>query len=669
MRFSAHGRILTLCFFLVAGMSALSFQLVKIQIVERKKYADKANSSYKRKSVIAHRRGMILDRNDEVIAQDILQKNIYLDKVQFLSVNEASKSLACKYFREVIGRPDVELAEPCLESLLSESVRKSPSWMALEPGKRRSLVNSGARKLQENIDVEEIKRRNVSFIVDDYYRPLGVAKNELEELIDLENKRMHVLVTKGIEFEAARKLQKLLAEHYIKGFDFQDHVRRECNEPMSATHLVGYSNYERKGQAGVEGQLEGFLAGKDGYETRYLDVRGETIPGDQEVMPPKHGRDVRLTIDMRVQSVVEEELDLAMEKYKCDKGAIVIMDPHSGEVLAMASRPHYNLNNREKVVENGFNYAIQASNETGSTIKIVATSAAINEGKANINTIVDCGWGTKKEPAYNFILKEKYGRGKIPLWKVLQKSCNIGAWEFAKMVGRDRFFEYAKAFGYGVRTGIQLVGESKGSAKNSGNMREFASCSYGYMITASPLQIAAAYSVIANGGTYIPPHVIKDIHASNGTIIVDTVSSKAHKSRRNRVLKESVAKQMLKAIATVTEDEGTGKRARAEGYTVGGKTGTAEKLINGVYQNKEGQQRYVTSFAGFCPALDPNFVCVIVLDDPLLKSVWDDETKQMVIFKRGGGTVAAPVFSKLVKRVAPIRGLQPNFEINDNETK
>ena len=645
-------------------MSALSFQLVKIQIVERKKYADKANSSYKRKSIIAHRRGMILDRNDEVIAHDILEKSIYLDKVQFLSVNEASKSLACKYFREVIGKTEVELAEPCLEPLLTNSIKAAPSWAALKPGTRRALVNRGARKLQENIDVEEIKRRNVAFIVDDYYRPLGVSKKELEECINLKDSRMHVLITKGVEFKGARKLQKLLSEHYIKGFDFQDYVRREYNEPMLATHLTGFADYERKGKAGVEGKLEGFLAGRDGHEVRFLDVRGETIPGDQEVLPPKHGRDVRLTLDMKIQAVVEEELDLAMEKYKCAKGAIVIMDPHTGEVLAMASRPHYNLSNREKVVKNGFNYAIQAANETGSTIKIVATSGAINEGKANMDTIVDCGWGTKVESAYNFTLKEKYGRGKIPLWQVLQKSCNIGAWEFAKMIGRKRFFEYAKDFGYGVRTGIQLVGETKGGARDSGNMRDFASCSYGYVITASPLQIAAAYSVIANGGMYIPPHIIKDIHASNGTVIVDTATSSKHTERKKTVLKKSVATQMLKALVTVTDDKGTGKRARSEGYSVGGKTGTAEKIINGAYQNKAGKERYVTSFAGVCPALEPNFVCVVVLDDPLLKEIWDEKTKKMIPFKRGGGTVAAPVFSKLVKRVAPIRGLQPNFEEN-----
>lgn len=122
--------------------------------------------------------------------------------------------------------------------------------------------------------------------------------------------------------------------------------------------------------------------------------------------------------------------------------------------------------------------------------------------------------------------------------------------------------------------------------------------------------------------------------------------------------------QILKSLVTVTEDEGTGWRARVEGYSVGGKTGTAEKFINGAYQNKPGQERYVTSFAGVCPALQPNFVCVVVLDDPMLKETWDEETKKMVPFKRGGGTVSAPVFSKLVKRVAPIRGLQPNFEEN-----
>ena len=659
-----------LCFLLVAGLSVLSFQLVKIQVVDRKKYADTANNSYKRVFPVAHTRGMIIDRNDEVIARDIVQKSIYIDKYQFESVEVASSSLACKFFREMVAsksgtadgvegdmetRKLVKSLDKILKPLLSKKVLAAPAWMAVKKEKRSALVMQGARRLQENLDVSEIQKLNIDFVINEYSRPLGVTEAQLRKLLDLEDSRKHVLVTKGIEFKAARKLEKLLKEHNVKGFDFQDYVRREYREPWMATHLVGFSDHEHQGKAGVEGQLNRYLSGRDGKETRFLDVRGYVIPGDQQILPPKHGRDVRLTLDMRIQAIVEEELDAGMKLNQAQKGAIVVMDPHTGEVLAMASRPHYNLNNKEDIVKNGFNYAIQASNETGSTVKIIATAAAMNEGLANYDTEVNCGWGILQERG--FTVKDHHPYGMLALWQVLQKSSNTGAWQFAKMIGSKKFYEYATRFGYGRRTGIRLVGESKGHTGNTGNTMDFSRCTYGYVLTASPLQIATAYCVIANGGTYIPPHIIKDIHAKNG-MIIEHSSVKRQRQGKHRVIKPEVAKSMRDALATVMNDKGTARKGRTEGYKCGGKTGTNHKVENGVFN----RNKYITSFAGMCPIDKPNFVCVVVIDDPAERMVWDENQKKMVEFRRGGGSVADPIFGKLVKRIAQLRGIKPVFE-------
>jgi len=647
-------------------MSLLSYRLVKIQIVDRKIYADKANNSYRRQVLTSHRRGLILDRHDEVIAHDIVLKSIYVDKYQFIDTRVAARSLACQYIREVVGKPaDTEagvIREACLTSVVTKNARKSPTWASIKESERLSMVAKGARRLLENLEVDEIRQRNIDFVVDQYYRPLGVSREKLRSLLDLKSKRMHVLVTKDVDFQAARKLEKLLTENWVLGFDFKDSVRREYKEPMMATHLVGIANHERKGVSGVEGQLNRYLEGRDGRETRYTDVRGMTISGDDETLPPKHGRDVRLTLDMKIQAVVEEELQKAMELNQCDRGAVVVMDPYTGEVLAMASRPHFNLNNREDMQANGFNYAVQAANETGSTIKIIATSAALNEGIATYDTEVDCGWGILSERG--FTVKDHHNYGMLALWQVLQKSSNTGAWQFAKLVGREKFFEYAGKFGYGHKSGIRLVGESKGRLGDTDNMMDFSRCSYGYVLTASPLQITAAYCVIANGGKYVPPHIIKDIHAKNGKVIEQS-SKKTQQARGYQVLKPEVAAAMRNALEAVTQDKGTARRARVDGYIVGGKTGTNHKVVNGAYMREKGKEQYITSFAGMCPVVKPNFVCVVVMDNPKPREIWDETKDKMVEFKRGGGTVAAPIFAKLVKRIAPLRGLQPNFEENE----
>lgn len=662
MQDSLKRRCLFLCGLLVVGLSFLSYRLVQIQIVDRKKFADRASSSYKRKSNITHVRGMILDRNDEVIACDITEKSVYIDKYHLLNIEVAAGSLASFYLRNSVGRQASELFEKALLPLVEKkSFQEIKSWSGLSARKRQSLRARGAKLLIENLDVMEIKKRNIDVIIEEYYRPLGVTKDELRKLTDLKSKKMHVRVRKGLDFKAARKLEELLKEHGVKGFDFQDHVRREYREPWMATHTIGVVNHERKGVVGIEGKLDSYLKGRDGSETRYLDARGYTIPGDQETLPPQHGRDVRLTIDMRIQSIIEEEIDKGMEFYQGERASIIVLDPHTGDILAMASRPHYNLNTREGMKDSGFNFAIQAQNETGSTIKIVALAAALNEGVCKYDTPIDCGWGVITGPGLKPPVRDHHPYGVLPFWKVLQKSSNTGTYRIGTMVEKTKYFEYLSALGYGKKTGIQLMGEAKGKASYRSNEREFASCTYGYMVSASPLQIATAYAVIANGGKYIPPRIIKDIHTKEGKVItgkdLDTPRPPV-----SEVLRPEVAEQMRAALKTVTETGGTATRAGVEGYLVGGKTGTNHRIVDGKYKNIDGEEEYLVSFAGICPIDEPDFVCVVVMDNPKKRTQIDEETKEIVPFKPYGGTIAGPMFAKIVKRIAPLRGIEPNFE-------
>lgn len=662
MQHSTKRRFIVLCGLIVVGLSFLSYRLVQIQIVDRKKYAQRASNSYKRVEDLAHTRGVILDRNDTVIAHDILEKNVFIDKYHFLNVEVAAGSLASIQLRNIVENTgEVKLEKELIHLLDKKSYKAHQTWSDFSRRERIRLRSSGAKVLMESMHADEIVNLNAELIVNEYYRPLGLTKEELNKCIDLDSKAMHVKAKKGLNYTAAKKLEELLDLHGVKGFDFHDYVRREYPEPLMATHIVGVVNHERKGISGIEGKMDDYLKGRDGRETKFLDARGYSIAGDQETLPPQHGRDIRLTIDMRVQSIIEEELDEGMEYYDCDRGSVIVMDPNTGEILAMASRPHYNLNTKEGMRSGEFNFAIQAQNETGSTIKIVALSGALNEKVYNYETSVDCGYGIIKGPGLTPPVKDHYPYGTIPFWKVMQKSSNTGTYRIAAKLGKANFYEYLSKFGYGKRTGIQLVGEAKGKADHRSKEREFASSTYGYMVSASPIQVATAYSVVANGGTYIPPRVIKDIHTREG-YIVSGKDIERGSPEETQVLRPEVASQIREALKTVVEKGGTATRAYSKGYSVGGKTGTNHRYGKTGYMNEKGKEEYLTSFAGMCPIENPNFVCVIVMDHPKRRTQLDEKGTDQKVFKPSGGTVAGPMFAKICKRIAPVLGVVPNYK-------
>ena len=605
---------------------------------------------------------MILDRNDMVIAHDILEKTVYIDKYHFLNVEVAAGSLASIQLRNLVENTgEVGLEKEIAPLLDKKSYSNYQKWSDFSRRERIRLRSSGAKILMESMHADEIVKLNAELVIDEYYRPLGLTKEELTSYINLKKKGMHVIAKKGLNYSAARKLEELLDLHGVKGFDFHDYVRREYPEPLMATHIVGVVDHKRKGVSGIEGKMNDYLKGRDGKETKFLDARGYSIAGDQETLPPQHGRDIRLTLDMKVQAIVEEELDRGMEYYDCERGSVIIMEPNTGEILAMASRPHYNLNTKEGMKTGEFHFAIQAQNETGSTIKIVALSGALNEKSYTYNSKVDCGYGIIKGPGLTPPVKDHFPYGILPFWKVMQKSSNTGTYRIAEKLGKKNFYQYLSKFGYGKRTGIQLVGEAKGKADHREKQREFASSTYGYMVSASPIQVATAYSVVANGGTYIPPRVIKDIHTKEG-YIVSGKDIERKSPAELQVLRPEVAAQIRSALKTVIEKEGTATRAYVEGYSVGGKTGTNHRYGKTGYMNKKGEEEYLTSFAGMCPIEKPNFVCVIVMDHPKRRSQLDEKGTGQEIFKPSGGTVAAPMFAKICKRIAPVLGVVPQYK-------
>lgn len=362
-------------------------------------------------------------------------------------------------------------------------------------------------------------------------------------------------------------------------------------------------------------------------------VSGET--DGKQTMEGGHPSNVRLTIDDRMQRIVEAELDRGMSDFKARRGTVIVMEPDTGAVLAMACRPHFNLDSREGETEGAFNFATQGEFEPGSLFTVVGMSAALEHGVIGYDTEIDCHSGLYLDGPVK--VPDHHPYGMLSAWKVLQKSSNIGSCLIARQLGRERFHDHARALGFGEKTGIDLLAESIGRLNDSGNEVDFSRLSYGYGVAVTPIQVAAAYSAIANGGRLMRPRLVDAVLAPDGKVIE---TRKPVELRR--VFSEETARLMRKALANVCTAEGTASRAMVDGSTVAGKTGTARKT------SPEGRgylaDSYVTSFAGMLPAADPEYVCVVVIDDPTTTEV-----------ARYGGTIAAPVFSRIAGRISKLR--------------
>ncbi|MFV1996215.1 MAG: peptidoglycan D,D-transpeptidase FtsI family protein, partial [Verrucomicrobiales bacterium] len=351
---------------------------------------------------------------------------------------------------------------------------------------------------------------------------------------------------------------------------------------------------------------------------------------------PVPGNTVRLTIDMSLQVKLEGILDEAWEKYRPEKISSVWIDPRTGDVLAMASRPHFDLATRQG---NRRNAAISDMYEPGSTYKIVAASGALDCGVVAPGTEIFCHNG--KYTDRGLVLNDHHPYGWLTTEGVLIKSSNIGIYEIGRQLNRDRFHDYMTRFGFGRRTGIELTSEAGGVVHpvRNWNRTSFSRMTMGYAVGVTPLQVAMAYSTIANGGELLQPHIMKSVEDVYGRVI-----ERSSRTVVRRVISEKTASQMRRALMKVTQKGGTATRAAMPGYDIGGKTGTAQKNIPGVGYAKG---RYVVSFVGILPAQSPEIVGLVVVDDPHAEG------------HLYGGTIAAPIWKEMATQVVKLRGIPP----------
>lgn len=628
MKNAFQTRCIVLCLILVAGLSVLSARLVQIQLVDRKRYAENARRAYHRTEKIPSMRGMIVDRREEPLARSIPVSSVFVDRNHLNDPKIAAYGLAYQ--------------EASLE----------PGWNELEPEKKKRRINALRGELLSKESPEVIVEKHLAYAIGILARPLGMRREELREKIE-GTKGEWFPVAKDLPQDVADQLREAVESNWIHGFEFENSIKRWYTSPTLATHLTGFTGEDKEkdedgkthfkitGQFGVESSMESYLAGRDGWREHYRDSRGLVVPGNSgSLKPPRAGLNVKLTMDMGIQAIIEEELDAALAEYESKRGAVIVMDPKTGEILGLVSRPNFDLNQRQDLDKDGrgVNYAIQSVYEPGSTIKIVATSGALNEGLVTPQTSVFCHNGFYQ--GRGFVVTDDHPAGSLTFEGVLQKSNNNGAYSLGRQLGSSRFYDYLHNYGFGKKTGIQLSGESSGIARNTNNEADFSRACFGYATNVTPMQLACAYSAIASDGKLRKPHIVKSLIANDGTVVENYEPEVVRE-----VLKPKAAAQMRAALEKVVLQGGTATRAAVPGFRAGGKTGTVQKHnpLGGYFTDRK-----IVSFVGMMPIQDPAFVCVVVIDDPLSQTV-----------KRQGGMMAAPTFRNIGERVAAYMNLQP----------
>ncbi|HJX97933.1 MAG TPA: penicillin-binding protein 2 [Chthoniobacterales bacterium] len=514
---------------------------------------------------------------------------------------------------------------------------------------RGTILDANNEVLAHNVPVETVvadasRLNDVDATVDLVSNELKLPRGEVSE--KLHTDRRYIVLKREVAKANADSLRQKLRAKNLRGIYFEQDATRIYPNGTMLCHVIGFTDFDHKGIQGVEGSLDQYLHGQDGY--RYIEhnrAGQEIVLYRGQERAPRNGYQVHLTVDLNLQNIVENEIDAAMREYSPKKATIILMRPQTGEILAMANRPAFDLNQRsEAKPEQMKNRAICDMMEPGSTFKIVAAAAALNEHKFGLDSYIFCEngiWNYGGTP-----LHDHTAFSDLSVKDILVKSSNIGAAKMGVTLGDQKFYEYIRRFGFGDRTGVELPGEIPGliRAPSSWSKISITRIPMGHEIGVTPLQMTAAMCAIANGGKLMTPRIVKSITTADGK----TVSTLKPIALR-QVITPQTANQIGTALRGVVSDRGTAAAAAVPGFTIAGKTGTAQKVgpHGGYEKGKE-----VVSFCGYLPAENPQFVGLVVLDDA--------QTKREQNY---GGTVAGPIFSRIAEKAARYLDLEPHEEI------
>ena len=479
--------------------------------------------------------------------------------------------------------------------------------------------------------------------------PLAAVRERLDKKVEsgepgVKKPCRYIVIKHEVSESVAEALAAELEKKKVRGMFFeQDAVRVYPNGSM-LSHVVGYVNRENKGMEGVERSMDEWLKGHDGFRYTERNRRGsEMVAFRRMERPPRDGSTIRLTVDMALQDIVESEMNAAMKQFRPKMATCILMRPTTGEVLAMANRPHYDLNQRDGVpVESRKNRAIMDMIEPGSTFKIVTTAGALESRLVRPESGIYCEHG-RFTYGGTILHDSHHGYGELSVNDIVVKSSNIGVAKLGILLGEQRLYDYIRRFGFGDRTGVQPPGEIGGiiHAPSRWSKISITHIPMGHEVGATPMQVVNAMCTIANRGKLLTPQIISSITDAAGTVVATYPRAEVR-----QVISPEVAESLVSALKEVVSKKGTAALAHVPGFEVAGKTGTAQKTSpGGGYEHN----KYVVSFAGFLPADKPELCCLVLLDEPVPGNT-----------PYYGGYIAAPIFSKIAQRAARHLNLAPN---------
>ncbi len=506
------------------------------------------------------------------------------------------------------------------------------------PPNRGTIYDRNLEELAMSVEVDSVfaQPRNV--------KDAFAASKTLAPLLSVERRRLSrkmgseanfVWLRRQVDLNDAQraKIQKL------PGIGMHKEKRRYYPVKSLAANLVGFAGVDSDGLEGVELYYDKYLKGAQATVRAGKDARGKLLLYE-DMDEAVRGMDVILTIDKTIQYIAEKALQKSLLSTGARSGVVIVMDPHTGEVLAMANAPTFDPNEFTRFKPGQWrNRAITDTFEPGSTIKAFLLASVVEEGLLGPNDIFFCENGKYK--VADRIFHDTKEHGWLSVKNILKLSSNIGAAKMGETIGGKKYYSYLKSVGFGDRTGIELPGESRGLLRNQSRWSGVTlhTVSFGQGMSVTPLQLASAFSALANGGYLMEPRIVKRIKNSGGDVLKETSPVVVR-----RAVSEETARVVTDVLTSVTEAGGTGELALpGNGFKVAGKTGTAQKpdLIKGGYA----KGKYVSSFVGYLPARDPRLTILVVIDEP--------------VGVRVGGLIAAPVFSEIARETLAYMGVFP----------
>ena len=469
--------------------------------------------------------------------------------------------------------------------------------------------------------------KNKDDVIKDLSKILNVKEEKISEHVN-KSSSVEIVHPEGrqLSFDIADKINALNYE----GVYLLKEGKRYYPYDTLLSHTIGYVGIDNQGLSGLELKYDEYLTGASGAIKYFSDAKGNKLDKSNVYSEPTNGMDIYLTINYEIQSAVERELNNAMQKYNADGAWAIVMNPNNGEILAISSKPDFSPTNYKNysVETINRNHAIWATYEPGSTFKIITLAASVEEKTVDLLNDTFHDNGSIIVDGARIKCWRHGGHGTQTYLQVVQNSCNPGFVSLGNKLGKERLFKYINDFGFGKKTGIDLNGESSGILFNLNKVGpvELATTAFGQGISVSAIQQITAVSATINGGTLYKPYVVKRIVEPNTNEII--------KENKPTIIKKVISNETSNTVRMALETVvayGTGRNAYIEGYRVGGKTGTAQKVQNGVYMHGN----YILSFIGFLPADNPQAVVYVAVDNP----------KGVVQY---GGTISAPIAKNIM---------------------